>query len=106
MNRAFTPLAAGTKRLAATSTSARIALAKSDEPEIEITNDGPDPVYVEVGTSSVTATAPVAAGAAGSYPILAGQSKVIRNIRKGTYIAAICDTGDTADVFFSSGEGE
>ncbi len=106
MNRAFTPLAAGTKRLAATSTSARIALAKADEPEIEVTNDGPDPVYVEIGGSTVEATAPVAAGAAGSYPVLAGQSKVIRNLRHGTYAAAICGSGKTADVTFTSGEGE
>lgn len=106
MSRSFTPLASGTKRLAATSTSARIALAKSEEPEVEISNEGLSTVYIEFGGATVVAVAPVAAGAAGGYPILAGQSKIVRNLRAATYVAAICDSGETAEVYFTSGEGE
>lgn len=106
MSRSFTPLDDGTVRLAATSTNQRIAMAKSAEREIEITNDGPDPVYVRFGGSTVTAVVPTAAGTAGDYPILAGQSKIIRNLRGMTYAAAICASGKTADVYFSSGDGE
>lgn len=106
MPNAFIPQPVGTVRLAATAASSRIALAKSAERNIEITNKGADPAYVAFGGSTVTAVAPTAGGAAGDYPVLAGQSKVIRTPPGATYGAAVCDAGKTADVCFTCGDGE
>ena len=97
---AFVPLYQGTSQIAATAASARVALAESDERNIEISNAGPDTVFVELGGSSVAAVA------ASGYPILAGQSKVVRNVQKHTYAAAICAATQTATVYFTCGDGE
>lgn len=97
---AFTPLPQGTKNIAATGTTANVALAAASK-TIEITNEGPDTVFVEFGDSTVTAAA------ATGYPVAAGQSKVVGNsLAKATHAAAICDSGKTAKVFFSCGDGQ
>lgn len=100
MTNAFIPLYQGTKQIAATAASANVALAKGTERNIEISNEGPDTVFVEFGGSSI------AAAAATGYPVLPGQSKVIRNIGQATYAAAICAAGKTATVYFTCGDGE
>jgi hypothetical protein len=104
---AFIPLDAGTKYLDATAASANIALVDAKQPEVEFTNEGPDTAFVKlVVAASGTAVAPVAAGAAGDYPLAAGQSKVIRNLRKYGYAAAVCKAGKTAAVYISCGDGQ
>jgi hypothetical protein len=104
---AFTPggAAGNTVALAATASTGSVALPTLDPayPEIEITNDGPSEVFVVLGGSAVTATVPTST--AGGYPILAGQSKIVR--RNGaTHIAAICNSGETAAVYATAGQGE
>ena len=97
MYKPFTPFTAGTKQIAATSTTANVALAM-DSTYLEISNEGPDTVYVELGGSTVTAVATT------GYPILVGQSKLVMR-SSAMYAAAICASGKTATVYFSAGDG-
>lgn len=54
MYKPFTPFTAGTKQISATGTTGNVALAM-DSTYLEVSNDGPDTVFVELGGSTVTA---------------------------------------------------
>lgn len=96
----FTPMPAGTAQISATGTTASAALAAVSN-IVEITNDGPDIAFVELGGSTVTAAA------ATGYPVAPGQSKIVSNrLAKATHVAAICASGKTATVYFTAGDGE
>lgn len=97
MYKPFTPFTAGTKQISATGTTGNVALAM-DSTYLEVSNDGPDTVFVELGGSTVTAAANT------GYPVLPGQSKLIMR-SSATYAAAICASGKTATVYFSAGDG-
>lgn len=83
----LTPITAGTTTISCTSSSAATALTaiNSNLPklQLELQNAGSVPIFVDVGTSAITAA--VASG----YPILAGQSKVISISPRTTHIACI-----------------
>jgi hypothetical protein len=94
---AFSPIPAGTVTLAATAVTSRTAIAKGNN-QLEITNAGPDTVFVEVGDSTVAAV--VATG----YPILLGATRLISVNPLATHIAAI--SAGTSTVYASAGTGE
>lgn len=101
----FTPHSAATNSISATAGSARVLLSEASSDQLELTNDGPNTVYLEFGGSSVAATVPNG-GTGGGYPVLAGQSKVIQRSGTWTYAAAICATSQTALVLITAGKGD
>jgi hypothetical protein len=91
----FTPGA--TVSVAATTSTGNVALTGNGE-QLEVQNTGAVTVFVNLGTSAVTA-------AVTDYPVLAGQSKLItRNPDGHTYLAAITASG-TATVYVTIGRG-
>jgi hypothetical protein len=101
----FTPQWADTVSLSATAVSGRVALSGEQIDQVEISNDGPDAVFVTFGNSSIDATVPNGA-TGGSYPVLAGQSKMVSPAANSTHAAAICASGKTATVWLSPGRGQ
>lgn len=96
---------ANTVRLAVTTTSGstRAALpTASPSSVIRIFNAGSAIAYVAIGTSTVTATVPAAAGANGSMPVGSGITEI--QVAGNTHVAAITASG-TADLYFTVGEG-
>lgn len=80
----ITPVAAGSKTISCTSSSAATILPSvAFQNQLELQNAGSVPIFVEVGLSTVTAA--VATG----YPVLPGQSKVISVSNTITHIACI-----------------
>lgn len=91
------PTAAATKLIAATTSSASVAITG---PQVRIVNGAAD-CRIEFGTSStVTVTKPVSGGAAGSLTIKAGSVETLTLPAGTTYIAAACDTG-TSNIEFT-----
>lgn len=103
--RNFTATTTGTVGLSVTAVSASIALPISQSDQVEVSNEGPDTIFVRPGKSGVTAVAPTLGGAAGDYPVLAGQSKVIDRKGDDTHIAMVCAAGKTSTGYASCGVG-
>jgi len=103
--RNFTATTAGTVGLSVTAVSGSIALPINASDQLEVSNEGPDTIFVRLGKSGVTAVAPTLGGAAGDYPVLAGQSKVIDRKGDDTYIAMVCAAGKTAAGYVACGVG-
>lgn len=101
MNGAFSPSPAGTVVLSATSASGTATLAGLTDGPVAVTNLGPNKAFIRFGGSSVTAVVP---GSAGDYPVLAGTTQILDR-GSSTTVAAICATGETATLYFSSGQG-
>lgn len=92
----------GTITISATTSSAATALptvGADNQRQIEIQNAGAANVFVETGSSTITAAT------ASGYPILPGQSKVITIQRTVTHIATISASG-TQTLYVSTGIGE
>lgn len=101
----FSPKTTGTVSITCAITSSPVALVIKGAQQLAITNsDASNIAYVEVGTSSVTATVPNGA-IPGSMPILPGQTRGISIAGSTvTHAAAICSAG-TPLVFFTPGNG-
>jgi hypothetical protein len=99
----FMPAAVGTVQIAATTTSARQALAVANGTQVRISNTGAVGVRVEFGGSSVAATTP-SGGTAGSLLVPAGAIEVMSPPIDATNVAAKTDSG-TATIEFSVGIG-
>lgn len=97
----FTPNTAQSTTVSVTTSSATTTLPTTVAfaTNIELQNVGANTVFVEFGTSSVTAA--VATG----YPILSGQSKIITVPNTTTSIAAITGTS-TSTLYVSIGKGQ
>lgn len=98
----ITPMAAGTVTISCTASSAATTLAvPSDQMQrqLELTNAGSATVFIETAGASPTAVV------ATSYPILAGQTKVISVSQSATKIACISSTG-TQTVYATVGIGQ
>lgn len=94
----FTPKPAGTVNIAATSSSARVSLARLGCRQVRIKNlDATAAAFVNFG--DVTVTVATTTG----MPIGAGETVGITLAEDWTYAAAICAT--TATVYFTPGNG-
>jgi hypothetical protein len=102
----FKPISAnGTNAIVATTTSQSRALPGTGITAV-FYNDGPNLAFVNVGDSTVSATAPALstnAGAAGSMPIPVGQAVPVRIDPANTYWAVV-GIG-AANVYCSQGQG-
>jgi hypothetical protein len=67
--------------------------------QVRVANNGSYKAFVNFG--DVTVTAAVATG----MPVLAGNVEVFTIAPGDTYIAAICDTGESATLYITSGFG-
>jgi len=93
----FTP--GGTVNVAATTTTANVALASGAKDQVMVTNNaGGSLAFVAFGSSAVTATA------ATSTPVLPGAAYIF-TVGTATHMAAITGTG-TATVYATAGQGE
>lgn len=93
----FTP--AGTVNVAATTTTASVALPLVSRDQVMVTNDaGGSLAFVAFGDSTVTASA------ATSTPVLPGAAYVFTINPQQTHMAAITGTG-TATVYATAGQG-
>jgi len=95
----------GTAKIAATSTTSSATLPIVGN-NVIVYNAGTNLVYVKFGGSSITATVPTTAGT-GSTPIPPGFYGAIisRSPDIETHVAAICDAGNSTNVYFSCGNG-
>lgn len=91
--------------LAVTATSGRVPITMNGAPQVEIYNAGAADCFVALGDVTVVATVP--STSTGSYPIGAGQSKIITvlNPNSITNIAAICAGTSTTTLYASPGVG-
>jgi len=95
----FQPNPNATATITVTGTSAATAIPRPDCETAELQNNGSVPVFIEFGGSGTPA-----AVVATSYPILAGQAKVVRVPRGSTHINCISGTtGQT--LYVTSGNG-
>lgn len=94
----FSPADGGdaTVMLATTATTARAAVDRTSN-AVRIVNDGASTAFLQFGDATAAATVT-------DMPIKAGTTEIFT---KGatTHIAAICATGATTTLYFTSGEG-
>lgn len=73
---------------------------------IRIVNEGPNIVFVSIGSSSVLATVPSASATQTSTPILVGVDTIFsRQIDRDLFISTICRSAGTATLTVQCGEG-
>lgn len=92
----FGPTGDDTVLLSATAVSARAALDPSNS-VVRLYNAGPDTAYVVFGNAGIAATT-------AKMPMPSGS---VETFSKGpaTNVAAICDSGKSAALYFTVGEG-
>ena len=64
-----------------------------------ISNSGPKVAFFRFGASGVTTT--IAQGT----PILSAEQKVFSMPPRATHVAVICESGETAEIYFTPGRG-
>jgi hypothetical protein len=92
----------GTVTISCTGTTGATALARPDQfnrRQVELSNGGTVPIFVEFGSSTVASVA------ASGYPVLANQTKTVTVPPSTTHIACITG-GTTATLYASAGIGE
>lgn len=110
----FAPTAgASTRRATAATTTSTVAInnittnadqLRPRKRDVLVTNKSTtETAYISFGDNTITATVPVAGGALGSMPILPGSQQVFECI-SATHAAVITEA-NTADLFFTIGEG-
>ena len=73
---------------------------------VRVYNEGPGTAFVNFGASNVTATIGADKATGTGIPVAAGRETGFRlKTASVTHIAAICDTGDTAQLFITMGDG-
>lgn len=96
-----------TATLAATASTGRVPINLNGAMQVELYNAGPNDAFVTFGDLTVVAVLP--ATSTGSYPIGAGQCKLITFppsvAAQITNMAAICASAQTATIFASPGAG-
>ena len=106
---AFTPLTGNTIAMSISTSSESDPVSKTTEgiangSRVRIFNAGPNTVFVNFGESGVTAAIPVEDTGATGIPIPSGMVEIYE-VGALTHIAAICDTGESATIFMTSGDG-
>jgi len=73
---------------------------------VVIWNAGPNTAFIQLGGASVTAVLPGSSGV-GAMPVPLGfyGNTISRDVANDTCVAAICNAGETATVYFSVGNG-
>lgn len=96
----FRPYPLATVNIVAATSSARVALPAWDHAEgaVYVSNSGSVPVYIEFGTSSVSASTTA------SMQVLPGEHRVIQS-SNAPYVAAITGSS-TAAIYFTAGVGD
>jgi hypothetical protein len=92
----FAPSGADTVQLSATAASSRVAV-DSLSSVVRVLNAGPNTAYLQFGDGSVSSTT-------AKMPIPVGSTELFTK-GSATNVAAICDTGNTAVLYFTPGEG-
>jgi len=105
----FTP-ETGAARLDVDTSSDSVALPKAVNATVGTTirvyNEGPGTAFVNFGGSDVTATIGADKATGTGIPVAAGRETGFRlKNALATHMAAICDTGDTAQLFVTMGDG-
>lgn len=96
INQPFSPTQP-TQRVTATQANAQASI-NAQNAQIRIANAGPNKVFVRWGVGGQAA-------ATTDTPILAGTAELFTKAIGDNGFAAICDTGETATVFVTTGEG-
>ena len=90
-----------TQSISATATSSSVTLTNVGQQVLYVVNEGPDGVYIRYGNGAQTALTT-------DYRIPANTERYLTR-RDGsagdTVVAAVCDSGETATVYVSIGEG-
>lgn len=94
----FSPQFGQGEKISATATSSRVQLAGGGNCVV-VDNLGTSKVFIKLGDSSVTATVDVdlCLQAAGSIALC------VPSLSIGQYLAAVCDSGETATVYAITG---
>lgn len=105
----FTP-ETGAVRLDVDATTDNVALPKAVNATagttVRVYNEGPNTAFVNFGISDVTATIGADKATGTGLPCAAGRETGFRlKTATVTHLAAICDTGDTAQLFITMGDG-
>jgi len=90
--------------LSVTDVSSRVAIGVGGD-RVVITSKGTNTAFIALGTSTVTAAVPTGTAAVDCYPILANSQQTITLPLGVTHIAAICNTAETATLYFTKGTG-
>lgn len=92
----FAPSGLDTVQLAATASTGSVAIDRNSN-VVRVLNAGPNLAYICFGNGSISATT-------AKIPLPVGAAELFT---KGAqdHAAAICDTGNTATLFFTAGEG-
>jgi hypothetical protein len=99
MNNLFTPKAAGTVNIAATTSSAAVALVRTGSSQVRVKNiDTTNVAFINFGASTVTAVATT------GIPIGPGETCGFTLPAEFTHAAAIT-AASTATVYFTPGNG-
>ena len=95
----------GSVKLSPTTSSVRAALPSTGS-QVIVYNAGPDIAHIQFGTSDVTAQVPDNTTTTGGLTVPPNFTQVIytRDLVKGAYAAAICESG-SATVYFNCGNG-
>lgn len=103
---AFT-LIGNTTELDCSTTSASVTLPDTGNSygggNYRLVNDGPDKVFIAIGTGAVTAAIPVNGTPANGMPMEAGTTEVF-GFPPGATLAAICPSS-TAKLYITGGQG-
>src|SRR5690606_2095422 len=108
MTTLFAPSGA-TARLDVDGTTDRVALPETvyaaRGATVRVFNNGTNECFVNFGGSSVTATLGNDKATQTGIPIAAGRESGFRLTTDATYIAAICNSGETTTIYVTMGDG-
>jgi hypothetical protein len=76
-------------------------------PDLMIVNEGPDGAQIKLGSGNADPVAVVNASANGTNQVRVPNG-VVMIIKKdaATYVSAVCESGQTAKLYFHAGEGQ
>lgn len=98
-NEPFAIPPAATVKLAATDATGRVAISTVQGHQIRIHNAGSSSVFVAFGDVTIVGSLTT------SVPIPAGDIEVFTIPLGTTYVAGICNTGETTNVYFTRSNG-
>lgn len=94
----FSPANGATKKLTVTSNSSSDTFAGVHQ-TVKVYNFGPNKAFIRYGNGAQTALTT-------DMPIAPGNTEIFTLPPQVTTVAAICDTGETATVYATPGEGQ
>lgn len=96
MIKTFAPNGADTVQLSASAASASVPVDPFSN-VVRVLNTGPNLAYIRFGAAGVASTT-------ARLPLPVGAAELFTK-GNAAYVAAICDSGNTATLFFTAGEG-